>query len=66
MNVKVILYILAIPLIMWILESFNIERFFKSNRKNQIIAFYLVLSLGLSYLLVNFIYDFYEVSKIFS
>jgi uncharacterized membrane protein YwzB len=42
----------------------NLERFFKKNRITAIIMFYVFISLGMAYLVVNFLYDFYEVSKI--
>jgi uncharacterized membrane protein YwzB len=66
MNIKTILYIIIVPLMVWILESMQLERLFKKGRQKQIILFYVVVSLGLSYLIVNFLYDFYEVSKILS
>lgn len=64
MNIKLILYILIVPLSMWVTSSLNIERYFKKGNINQIRIFYVMLSLILSYLIVNFLYDFYEVSKI--
>ena len=64
MSIKLILYILIIPLMMWTVLSLNIEKYFKKGSINQIKIFYFVLSIILSYLLVNFLYDFYEVSKI--
>lgn len=66
MNVKTILYIIMVPFSIWMVEALNIDKYFKSNRKYQIICFYVVLSISLAYLIVNFIYDFYEVSRIFS
>lgn len=62
MNVKLFLYIIIIPLCIWVIEALNLERFFRRNRMLQIITFYVVLSLGLSYLIVNFFYDFYQVT----
>lgn len=64
MNVKTILYIVIVPLTIWIISSMRLEHLFKKNQTMQIIMFYLFLSLGISYLVVNFIYDFYEVSRI--
>ncbi len=64
MNVKLWLYIIVIPFSMWIVQAFYIERFFKKNYTKQIIAFYIVISLSLTYLIVNFIYDFYNMSRI--
>lgn len=64
MNVKTILYIIIVPLTIWITSSMKLEQLFKKNKINQIVMFYLFVSLGISYLVVNFIYDFYEVSRI--
>ncbi|MDD2469511.1 MAG: DUF1146 domain-containing protein [Bacilli bacterium] len=63
MNVKTLLYIIVVPFTIWITSSMKLEFLFKKNRTMQIIAFYVFISLGISYLVVNFIYDFYEVSR---
>ncbi len=63
MNVKTILYLVTVPLIIWSLESLNIEKFFKKDRNYQVILFYLIFSISLSYLVVNFFYDFFLNSK---
>jgi uncharacterized membrane protein YwzB len=64
MNVKTILYILIVPITILIVSSMRLEFIFKKNQTLAIIIFYLFVSLGISYLVVNFIYDFYEVSRI--
>jgi uncharacterized membrane protein YwzB len=64
MNIKTLLYIIVVPISIWVTTSMRLEQIFKKNRLMQIILFYLFISLGISYLVVNFIYDFYEVSKI--
>ena len=64
MNIKTILYIVVVPFTIWALESLNINQFFKKNRYYQSRILYLILSLGLSYLVVNFFYDFFTYSKI--
>jgi len=64
MNIKTILYVVIVPLTIWALESLNINQFFKKNRYYQSRILYLILSLGLSYLVVNFFYDFFTYSKI--
>jgi len=63
MNIKFYLYILIVPLTMWTLVSLNIERYFKRGHINQIKFFYILITIALSYLVVNFLYDFYLVSK---
>ena len=64
MNIKFYLYFLIVPITMWTLISINIEKYFKKGHINQIKVFYIILSFALSYLVVNFLYDFYLVSKI--
>ena len=64
MTIKLILYILVIPLSIWTLLSLNIEKYFKKGHINQIKIFYIFLSFSISYLVVNFLYDFYIVTQI--
>ena len=59
MTAKTILYLVITPLVIWALDSINITNVFKKNRYYQARALYLILSLSLSYLTVNFIYDFF-------
>lgn len=59
MNPKIILYILTVPLSIWTLDSINITNLFKKNRILQARLLYLMFSLVLSYLLTNFMYDFF-------
>ena len=63
MQIKLILYFLILPLTLWSVTSLNIDRFFRRGYVNQIKCFYLLISLSISYLVVNFLYDFYLVSK---
>ncbi len=60
MHIRTILYIIVTPLTIWALEALNIERFFKKNRIGQIKLMYILLTLALSYLVVNFLMDFYN------
>ena len=64
MNVKVIIYLLITPLVMYCLDSLNINHLFKKNKIMQARIIYIMICMALSYLVVNFIYDFYEVSRI--
>jgi uncharacterized integral membrane protein (TIGR02327 family) len=64
MSIKLFLYILLIPTSIWVVSSLNIEKYFKKGRITQIKLFYLFLSFIISYLVVNFLYDFYEVSQL--
>lgn len=63
MQIKLILYFMILPLTLWSVTSLNIDRFFRRGYVNQIKCFYLLISLSISYLVVNFLYDFYLVSK---
>lgn len=63
MNIKTILYLIIVPFTIWALDSININQIFKKNRYYQARLFYLMLCLGLSYLVVNFFIDFFTYSK---
>ena len=65
MTVKALLYFLIVPFSLVALDSLNIENVFKKNRYFQARILYIFLALALSYLVVNFFYDFYECSRIF-
>lgn len=62
MNIKIILYLLVVPLTLWSVLSLNIDRFFRRGHVNQIKCFYLLITFSISYLIVNFLYDFYIIS----
>lgn len=63
MNVKTLLYIIAVPLSIVALDSLNIQNKFKKNKYYQSRLLFLMLSLSLSYLTVNFFYDFFTYSR---
>ena len=63
MTIKTILYIVTVPLSIWALDALNIENKFKKNRYYQSRLLYLFISFSLSYLVVNFLYDFFINSK---
>ena len=63
MNIKTILYLVSVPLIIWALDSINIQNLFKKNRYWQSRILYLIITISLSYLTVNFFYDFFIYSK---
>lgn len=64
MTVKTILYIIFIPIVLWALDAVNINAIFKKNRYYQARLFYLILSLIIAYLLVNFIIDFTNYTRL--
>lgn len=65
MSVKYFIYILVGILVIWSFDSLNINSLFKKNRVLQARALYFVLALSMTYLVTNFIWDFFTVSKIF-
>lgn len=60
MSIKIILYCIFIPFSIWVVTATNLDKFFKKNSIMQIHCFYLVISLSLAYLLVNFLIDLYS------
>ena len=65
MSVKFILYIIMTPIVIFALDSININSIFKKNKVFQARLFYFLLALSLIYLVTNFVYDCASVSKIF-
>lgn len=63
MTTKSILYIIFVPIVLWALDSININVIFKKNRYYQARLVYLILTLIITYLLVNFIIDFTNYTK---
>lgn len=64
MNIKSILYLISIPLVLFSLDSVNINPIFKKNKVFQARLFYLIITIGLSYLIVNFFYDFFLYTRV--
>jgi len=64
MSVKFFIYVFVTILVIWSMESVNINKIFKKNRIYQARVFYLLLGLSLVYLISNFIFDFFLVSQI--
>ena len=57
MHVKFFLYVFVTLLVIWSLDSVNINGIFKKNKILQARFFYFFLGLSLIYLVTNFIYD---------
>jgi len=64
MTIKTILYLVTVPIIIWALDGINLNQIFKKKRYYQSRAVYLIFALALSYLVVNFFYDFFMYSRI--
>ena len=62
---KFILYILVIPIIVWSMDSVNINGMFKKGQSDyyQARVMYMIIVASLSYLVVNFVNDFLGVFK---
>ena len=63
MNAKFFIYLLTTPIVIYSLDSININQIFKKNKINQARVFYLILALCIIYILSEFIYDFFLSSK---
>lgn len=63
MTTKTILYIVFLPIVLWALDSININVIFKKNKYYQARLFYLLLTLIMTYLIVNFVIDFTNYTK---
>ena len=61
--IKTLLYVIMVPLAIWALDSVNITNVFKKNRYYQARLLYVMLALAISYLVVNFFYDFFINSQ---
>lgn len=63
MSAKFLIYLIITPLVIYSLDSVNINQIFKRGKINQARVFYSILALCIIYILTNFIYDFFLVSK---
>jgi uncharacterized membrane protein YwzB len=61
--VKLLLYVITIPVVVWSVDSINFNSLFKKGEVNQYRAriFYMIFVLSISYLIVSFLYDFLGV-----
>lgn len=64
MTAKFIIYIITTILVVWSLESVNINQIFKKNRYYQARVFYFLLASSLIYLVTNFFWDLFTSIKI--
>lgn len=63
MSSKIFIYILVSLLVIWSLDSVNINQIFKKNKIYQARLFYFLLALSLIYLITNFIYDLFFATQ---
>ena len=55
---KFLLYIIILPLVIWAVDGININSIFKKHRIYQARVIYIIIIFPLTYLTVNFMYDF--------
>ncbi len=65
MSGKFFLYVAVTILVIWALDSVNINQIFKKNKVLQARVFYFLLGLSMIYLVTNFIMDLFTSGKIF-
>ena len=61
---KFILYVLVTLLVIWAMDSVNINGIFKKNKIIQARVFYFLLGLSLIYLVTNFLMDLFTTMKL--
>lgn len=59
MSTKFFIYLFSTLLVLWAVDSININQIFKKNKIYQARAFYFCIIISLIYLVTNFIYDFF-------
>ena len=64
MSLKIILYLLITPFVVYCMDGMNINSIFKKNKIMQARIIYIMITLALAYLMVNFVFDVIEVSII--
>lgn len=62
---KLLLYIFVTIIVIWSMDSVNINKIFKKNKIYQARLFYFLLGISMIYLVTNFIMDLFTTSKIF-
>lgn len=60
---KACIYIIVTIITIWALSGVNFENFFKKNKIYEARVLYLLVCMSISYLVVNFLYDFFLYSK---
>jgi len=58
---KLVIYIIVFPFSIWVIDAINLNSIFKKNKINQAKVCYCMLIFILTYLVVNFIYDFITI-----
>ena len=61
---KIALYLIILPITVWSMDGLNLNGLFKQSRVYQARLIILLLSIGITYLAVNFFYDFFISFKL--
>lgn len=56
--IKFVIYLFIMPIVIYAVDSININNFFKKNKIYQVRIFNVLIIFSLSYLICNFLYDF--------
>ena len=64
MSGKFFLYVAVTILVVWALDSVNINQIFKKNKEPQARLFYFLLGISLIYLVTNFFMDLFTSLKL--
>lgn len=65
MSAKYFLYLFVTVVVIYAMDAININAIFKKNKIFQARLFYFLLALALIYLITNFLWDFFTISKFF-
>lgn len=60
---KGLIYILVTIITIWAMSAINFEKFLKKNKIYEARFLYMLIGMSISYLVVNFLYDFFINSK---
>ena len=63
MSSRVFLYLFSSIIVIWSIDSVNINAIFKKNRNNQAKVFYFIIALCMIELLTSFFYNLFEAAK---
>lgn len=63
MDAKLFLYIFSTIVVIYSIDSVNINLIFKKNKINQARIFYFILALCMIELLTSFLYNLFEATK---
>ena len=64
MTGKFFLYVFVTIIVIWALDSVNINQIFKKNKIVQARVFYFLLGLSMIYLVTNFLFDIFSSVRI--